>query len=356
MMKTKELQAFFKASVTLLVAAIFAFGMNASNLMATSEYAKESTRGQSELTINPDGSTKTQTTGLDKAYITQFSYGKLETFNLLIPRFMGGGNRENLGKDSETYKAYRALGATPLQALQESKQAPMYWGDQPIVEAPAYVGAVVIFLFVLALFLYHGRLKWWLIAGVLMSLLLSYGKNFSLLTDFFIDYIPLYDKFRAVSSIQVILELCIPLLACLGLRQLFHRDVSSQLKVDALKKSLVIVAGLTVLFLIFKNSLFDFVGMSDGQFKEYYGVSFVEALRTDRSTIFTADALRTLLFVLAVGSLIFVYLKQKITQNTTIIILGFFIFSVAAFELSKIFINTCLNLFSSIFISLIFLG
>ena len=323
--KTKELQAFFKASVTLLVAAIFAFGMNATNLMATSEYAKESTRGQSELTINPDGSTKIQTTGLDKAYITQFSYGKLETFNLLIPRFMGGGNRENLGKDSETYKAYRALGATPLQALQESKQAPMYWGDQPIVEAPAYVGAVVIFLFVLALFLYHGRFKWWLIVGVLMSLLLSYGKNFSLLTDFFIDYIPLYDKFRAVSSIQVILELCIPLLATLGLRQLFHKDVSSQLKVDALKKSLIIVAGLTVLFLIFKNRLFDFVGMSDGQFKEYYGVSFVEALRADRSTIFTTDALRTLLFVLAVGSLIFAYLKQKITQNTTIIILGFFL-------------------------------
>ena len=180
--KTKELPAFFKASTTLLVAAVLAFGMNATSLMATSEYAKESTRGQSELTINSDGSTKAQTTGLDKAYITQYSYGKLETFNLLIPRFMGGGNREDLGKDSETYKAFRALGATPLQALQESKQAPMYWGDQPIVEAPAYIGAVVIFLFVLALFLYHGRFKWWLIAGVLMSLLLSYGKNLALLT------------------------------------------------------------------------------------------------------------------------------------------------------------------------------
>ena len=133
--KTNELPAFFKASATLLVAAVLAFGMNATNLMATSEYAKESTRGKSELTINADGSVKEQTTGLERAYITQFSYGILETFNLFIPRFMGGGNREDLGKDSETYKAYRALGATPLQALQESKQAPMYWGDQPIVEA-----------------------------------------------------------------------------------------------------------------------------------------------------------------------------------------------------------------------------
>ena len=320
--KIKELPSFFKASAILLVAAVLAFGMNATNLMATSEYAKESTRGQSELTINSDGSAKEQTTGLERAYITQFSYGILETFNLFIPRFMGGGNRENLGKDSETYKAYRALGATPSQALQESKQAPMYWGNQPIVEAPAYIGAVVIFLFVLALFLYQGRFKWWLIAGVLMSLFLSYGKNLSFLTDLFIDYVPLYNKFRAVSSIQVILELCIPLLAVLGLSQLFQKDVSSETKLDALKKSLGIVAGLTVLFLIFKNSLFDFVGMSDGQFKEYYGASFVEALRMDRSTIFTEDALRTLLLVLAVGGLIFAYLKQKIAQNTTIVILG----------------------------------
>ena len=316
--KEKELPAFFKASGILFIAAVLAFGMNATNLMATSEYAKESTRGQSELTINSDGSKKEQTTGLEKAYITQFSYGKLETFNLFIPRFMGGGNREDIGKNSETYKALRAMGASPLQALQISKEAPMYWGDQPIVEAPAYIGAVVIFLFVLALFLYHGRFKWWLIAGVLMSLLLSYGKNLSFLTDFFINYIPLYNKFRAVSSIQVILELCIPLLATLGLARLFNKNVSSETKLDALKYSLSIVAGLTLFFLIFKNLLFDFVGMSDGQFNE----PLLEALRMDRSAIFTEDALRTLLLVLAVAGLIFAYLKQKIAQNTTIIILG----------------------------------
>jgi hypothetical protein len=316
--KTKELPAFFKATAVLFVAALFSFAMNATNLMATSEYAKESTRGQSELTINPDGSAKAQTTGLDRAYITQFSYGILETFNLFIPRFMGGGNREDIGKDSETYKAIRAMGATPLQALQVSKEAPMYWGDQPIVEAPAYIGAVLIFLFVLALFLYKGRLKWWLIVGVLMSLLLSYGKNLSFLTNFFIDYVPLYNKFRAVSSIQVILELCVPLLATLGLAHLFHKDLNSKTKLDALKKSLGIVAGLAVLFLMFKNSLFDFVGGSDGQFDP----SLVKALRMDRSTIFTEDALRTLMFVLAVGGLIFAYLKHKITQNVTIVLLA----------------------------------
>ena len=231
---------------------------------------------------------------------------------------MGGGNRENLGKDSETYKAYRALGATPLQSLKESKQAPMYWGDQPIVEAPAYIGAVVIFLFVLALFLYHGRFKWWLLIGILLSLLLSYGKNLSFLTDLFIDYVPLYNKFRAVSSIQVILELCIPLLATLGLSQVFNKEVSSKTKLDALKKASAILVGIAVVFLVFKNSFFDFVGATDGQFLDYYGASFVEAIRLDRSAIFSDDTLRTLLFTLAAGALIFAYLKQKISQNITI--------------------------------------
>ena len=316
--KSKEVSAFFKALAVLSLAAFLALGMNATNLLATSSYAKESTRSKSELTINFDGSVRDQGSGLDKAYITQFSYGILETFNLFIPRFMGGGNRENLGRDSETYKAYRALGATPLQSLKESKQAPMYWGDQPIVEAPAYIGAVVIFLFVLALFLYHGRFKWWLLIGILLSLLLSYGKNLSFLTDLFIDYVPLYNKFRAVSSIQVILELCIPLLATLGLSQVFNKEVSSKTKLDALKKASAILVGIAVVFLVFKNSFFDFVGATDGQFLDYYGASFVEAIRLDRSAIFSDDTLRTLLFTLAAGALIFAYLKQKISQNITI--------------------------------------
>ena len=320
--KSNQLPAFFKASAVLFVAAFLALGMNATNLLATSSYTKESTRSKSELTINLDGSIREQSSGLDKAYITQFSYGILESFNLFIPRFMGGGNREDLGKDSETYKAYKALGASPLQALQESRQAPMYWGNQPIVEAPAYLGAVVVFLFVLALFLYHGRFKWWLIIGVLVSLLLSYGKNLSFLTDLFIDYVPLYNKFRAVSSIQVILELCTPLLATLGLAQVFNKEVSSKAKLDALKKASAIVAGITLTFLIFKNTFFDFVGATDGQFLQYYGASFVEAIRLDRSTIFSDDVLRTLLFVLASAALIFTYLKQKISQNTTVILLG----------------------------------
>jgi hypothetical protein len=156
----------------------------------------------------------------------------------------------------------------------------------------------------------------------LVSLLLSYGKNLSFLTDLFIDYVPLYNKFRAVSSIQVILELCIPLLATLGLAQIFNEEVTFKVKIDALKKASIIVAGITVIFLVFKNTFFDFVGATDGQFLQYYGASFVEALRLDRSAIFSEDALRTLLLVLIAAALIFTYLKQKISKNTTVILLG----------------------------------
>ena len=210
--RKKVLPHYFKSVGILFGAVLLAVALNATGVMATQEYVKESTRGKTELTINADGSQIEASSGLSKDYITQFSYGYWETFNLFIPRFMGGGNGEDVGKDSATYEAYRKLGATTTQAAQESERAPMYWGDQPIVEAPAYVGAVILFLFVLALFLVKGRLKWWLVGGTILSLLLSYGKNLGFLTNFFIDYVPLYNKFRAVTSIQVILELCIPVL------------------------------------------------------------------------------------------------------------------------------------------------
>ena len=163
--KKKVLPHFFKSVGLLIIAVIISIGLNATNILATQEYVKESTRSKSELTINSDGSPKVVTNGLDYDYITEYSYGKLESLNLFIPRFMGGGSYEDVGRDSESFKFFKSIGATPAQALQQVKQTPTYWGKQPIVEAPAYIGAVVIFLFVLALFLVKGRLKWWLVAG-----------------------------------------------------------------------------------------------------------------------------------------------------------------------------------------------
>ncbi|MFY0714722.1 YfhO family protein [Seonamhaeicola sp. NFXS20] len=308
--KKKVLPHYFKSVGILVVAVILSVGLNATGVLATQEYVKESTRGKSELTINADGTPKEVTTGLDRDYITQFSYGIVETFNLFIPRFMGGGNFEHVGKNSETYKKFR------------SEESPTYWGDQPIVEAPAYIGAVIIFLFVLGLFLVKGRLKWWLVAGTIMSLLLSYGKNLSFLTNFFIDYVPLYNKFRAVSSIQVILELCVPVLSILGLVRLLNDFEKKEEKLKALKYSTIITGGLALIFLLFKNSLFTFSGANDGYYIQSYGQEFVNAVKEDRKAIFTADTLRTLVLVLLSAGAIFMFLKEKLKEKWLIVAFG----------------------------------
>ncbi|MBU2951973.1 YfhO family protein [Tamlana agarivorans] len=316
--KKKTLLQYYKSVGILVGAVVLSIALNATNILATQEYVKESKRSKSELTINPDGSPKVASNGLDRDYITQFSYGIVETFNLFIPRFVGGGNYEDVGKESATYNAYRKLGATTTQALQESKRAPLYWGNQPIVEAPAYIGAVVLFLFVFALFLVRGRLKWWLVGGTILSLLLSYGKNLGFLTDFFIDFVPLYNKFRAVSSIQVLLELCIPALAIFGLVGLFNNAIEKEEKLNALKFTAIITGGLTLVFLLFKSYLFDFVGINDGVYRQNYGQDFVDAIRSDRKSVFTKDSLRTLVLVLFSAGAIFMFLKDKLKEKWVI--------------------------------------
>lgn len=318
--KKQELPHYFKSVGILVFAVVLAVGLNATGFLATQEYAKESTRGQSELTINPDGSPKEVTSGLDRDYITEYSYGILETFNLFIPRFMGGGSHEDVGKDSESYQFFLKQGVPPLEAREYAKQTPTYWGDQTIVEAPAYIGAVVIFLFVFALFLVKGRLKWWLVGGSLMSLILSYGDSqpFKFITDFFIDYVPLYNKFRAVSSIQVILELCIPVLAIFGLVRLFNNFNKDEEKLKALKFTVIITAGLAVVFLLFKSSLFNFVGGSDGYYRQNFGQQFMDALIADRKTFFTEDTLRTLVLVLLSAGTIYLFLKKKLSETKVI--------------------------------------
>jgi len=328
--RKKQLPHFFKSIGLLSVAALLAVGLNATNIMATQEYVKESTRGKSELTINADGSPKEITSGLSRAYITEYSYGTLETFNLYIPKFMGGGNREDVGKDSETYKAYINLGASPIDALEASRNAPMYWGDQTIVEAPAYVGAVIIFLFVLGLFLVKGRLKWWLVGGTILSWILSLGKNWFFvsnpspdtnpITNFFIDYVPLYDKFRAVSSIQVLLELCIPILGIFALVRLFNDFQKDEEKLKALKYTVGITAGLALVFLLGKSFLFDFESFRDDGYIEAYGQPFIDSIIEDRKALMTADTLRTLILVLLSAGTVYLFLKKKLSENLAVVV------------------------------------
>jgi len=320
-LKEKTLPHFVKSIIILFAAVIIAIGVNATSLLATQEYAKESTRSKSELTIRPDGTPKQDiTTGLTKEYITEYSYGTLETFNILIPRFYGGGSRENLGKDSETYIFLKdKIGRTQAKSFAEN--LPTYWGTQTYVEAPAYIGVVLIFLFVLGLFSVKGNLKKWLLAVTVISILLSWGKNFPALTNFFIDHVPLYNKFRAVSSIQVIAELAIPLLAILTVNKFLKDNNDKQTQLKYLKYATIGVGGLTLLFTLFGNSLFSFESLRDISLEQQLP-GFSDAIIADRKSLFFKDSLRSFLLIMISAGLLWAFLEDKIKKNITIIAIG----------------------------------
>jgi hypothetical protein len=317
--KNRQLPSFLKSIAVLVVAVVLAVGTNATSLLATKEYASHSTRGKSELTINPDGSAKIASNGLSKEYITTYSYGISETFNLFIPRFMGGGNYENIGLESNIYQFLKDKTA-PRQAKQFVEFAPMYWGTQPIVEAPAYIGAIMIFLFVLGIFLVKGALKKWLLSAFIFSILLSWGKNLEFITNFFIDYVPLYNKFRAVSSIQVIAELVVPLLGILALHEFFSTKITSEIKLNALKKSILITGGLALIFTVFGNNLFAFESFRDGNYAEMMNGGLLEAIIADRKAIFFTDSLRTLILIVIATGILWLFLKEKLNKNIAILI------------------------------------
>ena len=308
-------------------AALLAVGMNATNLMATAEYAKFSTRSDSNLSFNPDGSPKEDKNAMSYEYITEYSYGIGESFDLIAPRLYGGSSgHEKLGKDSHVVEYLQTLQVgegqylSPEQALEFAQQGVVtYWGDQTIVAAPAYIGAVVFFLFVLALFAEDNKIKYAFLAGSIIALLLSWGKYFEVLTKFFIDYVPMYNKFRAVSSIQVLLELCIPALAVMGLYAFFKSDKTKQWSV--LWKSAAVSVGVLVVLLLFKGS-FDFSGPRDANYTQQLGQGFIDALRQDRMDMYTNDLLRSGFFILAVALVLWLYIKDKLAQTTAIIAAG----------------------------------
>lgn len=319
--KERQLKHFFVSTALLIVAVTLGIATNATGLMATKEYADWSTRGKSELTLNPDGSPKLNTGGLSKAYITQWSYGIAESFNLFVPRLFGGASQENLGEDSKSFDYLIDKGLPRSSALNFVSGVPLYWGEQPITSGPAYLGAVVVFLFVLGLFLVKGKHKWWLLIGTLLSLILSWGKNFSILTDFMIDYFPLYDKFRAVSSIQIILELCVPLLVILALKKLFMDKVPYADKQKSLTWATGTILGIGILLFLFKGT-FDFVGAADENLRMTGLEELPEMLRLDRKSVYTSDLLRSLAYALITALLIWFYLKEKLKMNVLIMAVG----------------------------------
>ncbi|WP_276498769.1 YfhO family protein [Pontibacter litorisediminis] len=303
-----------KRGLVLLVAAILAIGVNFGRLYTTAEYSKYSIRGKSELTQPNSGDNVGS--GLDREYAFNWSYGVSETMTLLIPDFYGGSSSAPLDTDSETYKAFTKMGAAPAQAEQLVKQGlPMYWGPQPMTSGPVYVGAIVVFLFVLGLFIVDRRWTSWLVAGTILSLLLAWGKNFEAFNYFMFDYFPLYNKFRAVSSALVIAQITIPFLAILALWKLINER--SQIK-DLDKKLLIsggITAGICLLVWLFAGTA-SFMSETDQRLIQ---AQFpIDAIRADRGSMMRSDAFRSLVFILLAAGLLYFYVKNKVSATVAV--------------------------------------
>ena len=300
--RDKRLAHFAKATATCAAAALVGVSLNLSNLYHTWEYSKESMRGKSEL-VKKNSANQTNS-GLDRDYITQWSYGVDETLTLLIPNAKGGASVPMVM--SETAMEHADNNYLPLY-----QQIGQYWGEQPGTSGPVYVGAFVMFLFVLGLFIVKGPLKWALLAATILSVLLSWGRNFMPFTDFFIDYVPMYAKFRTVASILVIAEFTIPLLAMLALKQIAERRELLTEKIKFVYVSLALTAGPCLLFLFFPG-MFDYVSSSEmhalSQFPADQLQPLLHNLTEMREAVFTADCRRSL-FIIIIG--VFVLLLFK---------------------------------------------
>ncbi len=333
--RQQEYKPLFISLGVFVIAVVFAVGANATNLMATAEYAKFSTRGKSELTISPEGKKIANDNPLSHDYITEYSYGLAESFNLIAPRLFGGSNAEKLGRDSKTYEYVLGQGVPESQAADFANSLPLYWGVQPIVAAPAYVGAVVFFLALLALFVDKRKIKYAFLAGILLSLFLSWGKNFPALTNFCIDNLPLYNKFRAVSSIQVLLELALPALAIMGFQAFFMVDKEKQQK-GLLWSAAAALGVLSLLFI--SKSFFSYTGGADEIYAKSYGPEFMNALKADRRSLFKSDLLRSFVFIAAAAAVLWFYLKNKLASQTAVLAVGFLVVT-DLFFIDKNYVN-----------------
>jgi hypothetical protein len=306
--RNKSVVKFLKTSALLIIPFIIAIGINFASLHTTYEYGKYSIRGKSDLT----GENTNATSGLNKDYITTWSYGIDETFNLLIPNYKGGSSRP-FDRNSETYKA---LSQNNDQAA--ANQFQKYWGTQPGTDGPHYVGAIVLFLFVLGLILIKGPEKWWLLAATILSIMLAWGKNFMSFSNLFIEYFPGYNKFRAVTMTLVIAEFCIPLLGFLALRDVFNGTITKKEIIRGLKIAVGITGGFILLIIILPGIAGSFLGQNESDLPGWLKT----ALISDRKDLLRSDAFRSLVFILLSAGVIIGFIFDKLRKEYAILIIA----------------------------------
>lgn len=339
--RQQTLKKYLTATMVLALVGIFALGSHASRLWTTYEFSSQTIRGKSELTTNEQSKG-----GLDRDYAFQWSYGIGETFTFLIPNFYGGSSNGSLGKKSETFKLLVSKGVPAENAADFTQQLPLYWGDQPFTGGPAYVGAIVFFLFLYSLIIVKDPIKWWLLTVTLLFTVLAWGKNFGAFNNLVFDYVPLYNKFRAVTMLLSVVQIFIVWMAVLGLQTLLHQlNTSAQPTGKGAKSSptdnqnlltpLYIVAGILAGFCLvlagLGGSFFSFVGGGDGDFLKQLqqmagpdlGKEIMAAIRSDRASMLQGDAFRSFVFIALTAALIWAFITQKIqaTVFTTVLLL-----------------------------------
>lgn len=318
--KKVPMKHFLISSGIIAASCIIGVGMNSQRIMANSEYVKETVRGKQILTNDTHTSGKS---GMDKESMLLWSYGQLETLNLFIPRLMGGGSQEPEGK---------AMMSRVQELVQENvgSQAEMdriskgfsgmtYWGDQPGTSGPAYQGAIVCFLALLGFFFAWKKYRYWILGASILTILLAWGSNFMPLSDFFIDYVPFYNKFRAPSSILVVVELLFPFIAILGLYRFFTDEkLTEEYKQKILTYVSAGTLGLLLILLVFGKSL---LGFSTENEKTYFPPFLLDYLVDERYKLFRIDAIKAFLYVAIAAAALFLSLKKKLSQNIALVVI-----------------------------------
>ena len=315
--RSKTFPKWLKASVLVLVGGLLGIATNANKLLPTYEYAEYTMRGGSELTHDEHNQTGD---GLKLDYATAWSYGIEETPNLLIPDFNGGSSSGELSRDSETFRVLQSYG---VNAESMRKGMPLYWGPQPFTAGPMYLGAVSLFLFVFGLCVIRGRYKWWIAGVSLLALLLGWGSHFMWFSEIFFRYAPLYNKFRTVSMILVILQVTVPLMGILGVNAaLFAKEPLPDRKVrNGLLTALGVTGGISLLFALFPGLAGDFSSASDAA---VFGGNeqLIRALQDDRRSLLRSDAFRSLIFIVLAAGVFFASWKGKLKTMPAVALLG----------------------------------
>lgn len=319
--KKTPMKHFLISSGIIAASCVIGVGMNSQRIMANSEYVKETVRGKQIL--NNDSHTSGKS-GMDKESMLMWSYGQLETLNLFIPRLMGGGSQEPEGKEImnrvQELVQENVGSQAEMDRISKGFSGVTYWGDQPGTSGPAYQGAIVCFLALLGFFFASKKYRYWILGASILTILLAWGSNFMPLSDFFIDYVPFYNKFRAPSSILVVVELLFPLIAILGLYRFFTDE---KLTEEYKQKILMYVGGGTLGFLlillIFGKSLLGFATENE---KTYFPPFLLDYLVDERYKLFRIDAIKAFIYVAITAAALFLTLKKKLNQNIALVIIG----------------------------------